>query len=29
MDEASDHVAIEPMSEYEEFLGRALRIAGE
>src|SRR5712664_1984713 len=29
VDEASDHVAIEPMSEHEEFLSGALRIAGE
>jgi hypothetical protein len=28
-DEASDHVAIESMSEHEQFLSRALRIAGE
>jgi hypothetical protein len=29
VDKASDHVAIEPMGEYEEFLSGALRIAGE
>jgi hypothetical protein len=28
-DKASDHVAIEPMSEHEQFLSCALRIAGE
>src|SRR5262249_10761737 len=29
MDEASDHVAIEPMGEHEEFLSGALRVTGE
>src|SRR5258708_20352269 len=29
VDKASDHVAIEPMNQHEQFLSCALRIAGE